>query len=551
MPTINFKGKSAVWNHHLSVPYQILDRDNKLSVRGKNEDENLIIEGDNLTALKSLLPKYQGKIKCIYIDPPYNTGNEGWIYNDNVNNPIIKSWIGEKVGVDDLTRHEKWLCMMTPRLKLLYELLSEDGLIFVSIDDNEFHNLRCLMNEIFTENNFIENFIWNNTSTPPSLSKKSRKNVEYIICYEKFNKDKTLQGRESENGDAPLINRGNKMVELIFPKNTISFRISDGKYGAGKYKSCELLNELFIEKGLNLSEVRLKGEFKWTQENLENEIKLGTQFIIKSDNFSIRYQRTDNDTGYITPDKYIDDIYLNKKAGIGTNEDARKEMIKLFGNSVFDYPKPVSLIHFFIRTITGKDDIILDSFAGSGTTAQAVLELNKDGRNRKFILVQLPEKIEKDTPAYKAGFRYVHEITQERVKRVIKRDKLDVGFSYFKLGAPIDADSILSGALPTYKEFAKYVYYLATGETMDNEKSIDEKSYLVGKNKGESIYLIYQKDKDKLKNMALTLNWAETTNKKDKGKKIIYAPACFLDEEYLEKFNMRFVSVPYNLFEKK
>jgi hypothetical protein len=180
------------------------------------------------------------------------------------------------------------------------------------------------------------------------------------------------------------------------------------------------------------------------------------------------------------------------------------------------------------------------------------LELNKeDNGNRKFILVQLPEKIEEDKPAYKAGFKYVHEITRERVKRVIERDKLEVGFSYMRLGPKIDADSILNGDLPTYNEFAKYVYYLATGKTMDNEESINEKNYFVGKINSETVYLIYEKDTEKLKKLAITLDWAEEVNKKDNGKKIVYAPACFLDEEYLERFNISFVSIPYNLFEKK
>jgi len=554
MATINFKGKNSVWNHHLSVPYQILEKDKKLSVNGKNEDENLIIEADNLIALKSLLPKYQGKIKCIYIDPPYNTGNENWVFNDKSNSPLIKNWIGKTVGADDLTRHDKWLCMMTPRLKLLYELLDENGLIFISIDDNELHHLKMLMNEIFVENNFVENFIWNNTSTPPSLSKKSRKNVEYVLCYEKNSKlrDLKLYGRESGNSDAPLINKGNNLVNLTFKKGIINFRIPDGNYKKGTHKACVVLNDFIVKTGVNDTEVKLKGEFKWTQKNLDDEIKSGTTFLVKSDKFAIRYERKKDNNGYITPDKYIDEIYLNKKAGVGTNEEAKKELNKLFGDNIFDYPKPVSLIHFLIRTITNKNDVILDSFAGSGTTAQAVLELNKkDKGDRKFILVQLPEKIEKDKPAYKAGFRYIHEITRERVKRVIKRDKIDVGFSYMKLGSQIDADSILTGKLPTYREFAKYVYYLATGKTMDNEKSINEKDYFVGKINGETVYLIYEKDKEKLKNLAITLEWAEKINRKNSGKKIVYAPACFLDEEYLEKFNIDFVSIPYNLFEKK
>ncbi len=183
MPSINFKGKNVIWNHHLSVPYQILEKDKKLSLKGENEDENLIIEGDNLIGLKSLLPQYQGRIKCIYIDPPYNIGNENWIYSDNVNSPLIKDWIGKTVGADDLTRHDKWLCMMTPRLKLLRELLCEDGVIFISIDDNELYNLKQLMNEIFGESNFIGNITVK--STPGGRQSGSSISLmgDYILIY--------------------------------------------------------------------------------------------------------------------------------------------------------------------------------------------------------------------------------------------------------------------------------------------------------------------------------------------------------------------------------
>lgn len=531
MPIINFKGKNAVWNHHLSVPYQVLDKDNKLSVKGKNEEENLIIEGDNLTALKSLLPKYQGKIKCIYIDPPYNIGNENWTYNDNVNSPLIKSWIGKSVGADDLTRHEKWLCMMTPRLKLLSELLSNDGIMFISIDDNEAHHLLMLMNEIFEEKKFIGTLV-RKTAKGGGNAKGIVSGHDYILVFKKSDesitllKDKSVQKKIiTKDGKDYILN--DDFIRKVFGKYNIEG--GDGERRClyeelGKYKGADFQKE--VDDKLKTGEYVLM-PYKDTKKHMVCRLEL------LDDASSTLYSVLD---GFLT-------------------EYGKKDIIALgFKENLFEYPKPVNLIKLLINSVSkfDKDATILDSFAGSGTTAQAVLELNKeDGGNRKFILVQLPEKIAKDTPAHKAGFRYVHEITQERVKRVIKRDKLNVGFSYFKLGAPIDADSILSGTLPTYKEFAKYVYYLATGETMDNEKSIDEKSYLVGKNKGESIYLIYQKDKNKLKNMALTLNWAETINKKDKGKKIVYAPACFLDEEYLEKFNMRFVSVPYNLFEKK
>jgi len=185
MATLDFKGKNIIWNHHLSVPYHTLDLDEKLSFNKDKADGNLIIEGDNLPALKSLLPQYTGKIKCIYIDPPYNTGEENWIYNDSVNSPLINEWIGKIVDKDDLTRHDKWLTMMTPRLKLLRELLSNDGVIFISIDDNEANNLKCLMNEIYEERNFVAQIIWSRKRGRDNSAKFFSKSHEYIIVYAK------------------------------------------------------------------------------------------------------------------------------------------------------------------------------------------------------------------------------------------------------------------------------------------------------------------------------------------------------------------------------
>src|SRR3989344_5765200 len=186
MASLHFKGKSAVWNHHLSVPYHTLEKDKDVSLKGNDDSENLIIEGDNLLALKALLPKYQGEVKCIYIDPPYNTGNEGWVYNDNVNNPLIKDWFGQVVGKEgeDFTRHDKWLCMMTPRLKLLRDLLSEDGVIFVSVDDNELYRLKNLMDEIFEEQNFLGNFIVNSTPNARDYGHVGKMH-EYCLFYSK------------------------------------------------------------------------------------------------------------------------------------------------------------------------------------------------------------------------------------------------------------------------------------------------------------------------------------------------------------------------------
>lgn len=539
MATLQFKGKSAVWNHHLSVPYQTLDPVAKMSLKGIDADENLIIEGDNLIALKSLLPKYQGRVKCIYIDPPYNTGNEGWAYNDNVNNPLIKEWIGATVGKEgeDLTRHDKWLCMMTPRIKLLRELMSDDGVIFVSIDDNEAHHLKCLMNEIFLERNFVTNFIWNHR-------KSSQNDIDfslshnYTLCYAKnrdnfklnpleIDEDKFSNPDNDPRGawvadpfDAPNI-RPNLAYPITNPNTSVEYLPPQGRHWrTTREKFLEALADNRIVWGKN---GKTKPQMKRFQ--TDAEVKGTNPFTIWSD--------------------------------VGTATEGTKELMDIFDDvKVFDTPKPVSFINKILRLSTDKNSIVLDSFAGSGTTAQAVLEMNKeDGGNRKFILVQIPEATPEDSAAYQAGYKSVQEITQARVKKVIERDSFDAGFTYYQLGKRIDAESILGGDLPTYEEFAKYVYYLATGKNFPEKSKVNEKKSLVGYNTlsvgNDAVFLIYEQDFEKLKGMALTLDIAKKMNEEHQGRKIVYAPACFLDEEHLEQYNITFVGIPFNLFERK
>lgn len=569
MPTLNFKGKNSIWNHHLSVPYQVLEKDEKQSLKGKNENDNLIIEADNLIALKSLLPKYQGKIKCIYIDPPYNTGHEGWIYNDKTNSPLIKEWLKKEVDKEDLTRHDKWLCMMTPRLKLLRELLSDDGLIFISIDDNEINHLTCLMNEIFNEDNFLAS-IARLTKRGGNKGDYNKPKKDYILCYFKDkdclqvqNFGKKLDLKDIKWEIEKYNNKNRKYIQGEIPyRAKLEVRKNQRYYIQAPDDSLLIPpGNVFPKEKKDASQVFPESSedkcWTWSRDRYLQEKEIN-RFIFKKSNQSpfldengkkakwTIYKKVFEDEKAIQKEVLID--FLDKfPNSLGT-----KSLEELNLGETFDNPKPPQMIDYLLSIASDEDSIILDSFAGSGTTAQAVMDLNKDvDGNRKFILVQLEENTKKNSPARKAGFKYIHELTKERVERVIKRNKLDIGFSYMKLGSQIDADSILSGQLPTYKEFAKYVYYLATGKTMENEKSIKEDNYFVGKNGKESIYLIYEKNLEKLKNLAITLDWAEKINKKDNGNKIIYAPACFLDEEYLEKFNISFVSIPYSLFEKK
>lgn len=361
-----------------------------------DQAENLLIEGDNLEVLKHLQATYAGKVDMIYIDPPYNTGQQ-FIYSDRGRT------------------HSDWLNMLYPRLVLARRLLRDDGVLFVSINDVEVHHLRCVLDEIFGEDNYIETFLWTRTNTAPSLSTKSRKTVEYILCYEKIRNARKYLGEKLENGDAPLLNRGNGISELIFPVDSIYFQIPDGIYKKGEYERVELLEDLIVVNGKNSSPCKLRGEFKWSQNKVHEELRLGTFFLVKSLRFAIRFQRMDSDK-YKSPTNE-----LNRYIGVGTNETATAELQDLGLSGVFDYPKPVSLIKYLARFSVGKDAIILDFFAGSGTTAEAVLRLNhEDGGSRRFICVQLDEPTDPQSVAFQAGFKTISAITIERIRRVIR-----------------------------------------------------------------------------------------------------------------------------------
>ena len=258
-------------------------RPDKESSKNWDDTENLYIEGDNLEVLKLLQKSYFGKVKMIYIDPPYNTGND-FVYKDNFKDNIdnYKKITNQTTRANPETNgryHTDWINMMYPRLKLARNLLTDDGAIFISISNEEYANLKKICDEIFGENNYIETFLWTKTSTPPSLSNKSRKTVEYIICYEKFINSNKYKGELLENGDAPLLNSGNKSIILKFPSNTIKFKIKDGLYKKGKYDKVELLNDIDVEQGENRQEVTIKGEFKWTQDTLNEELKKGSYLM--------------------------------------------------------------------------------------------------------------------------------------------------------------------------------------------------------------------------------------------------------------------------------
>ncbi|WP_298238397.1 site-specific DNA-methyltransferase [uncultured Algibacter sp.] len=437
--------------------------------------QNLYLEGDNLEVLKLLQKGYSGKVKMIYIDPPYNRGSD-LVYKDNYKDNL-KNYQEVTGQIDrdgnlmstntenDGRFHSKWLSMMYPRLRLARNLLSDDGVLFVSIGVEELSNLKSLINEIFGEDNFVEIFSWVKTSTPPALSTKSRKTNEYILCYERKNNSIKYNGEELDGGDQPLLNSGNSVRELIFPKEVVYFKedkFPDGLLKSGKNDRVELVHDIEISKGYSKKDFVLKGEFKWTQEFLNEEIEKGTKFVIKSEKLSIRFIR--NEEGYKRPTNFIKSKYsspiINKpNNGVGTNENASSALIELMQGDYFDYPKPVTLIKYLTNFVCKENDIVIDFFAGSSTTGESVLRYNLDNNTKlRYILIQLPEELNvengntlKEKEKIKKTIKFLEsinkpnniaEIGKERIRRAAtkiseehpeKAKELDLGFKVFKL----------------------------------------------------------------------------------------------------------------------
>ena len=362
------------------------DKDGENEVVRIEDTDNLIIKGNNLIALHSLKKRFAGKIKLIYIDPPYyfNSMKDADTFSYNSNFKL-----------------STWLVFMKNRLEIAKELLADEGVLLVSISEDGQAYLKVLMDDIFSQNDFVETFIWRNTDNADSLGNKSRSGVEYIHAYEK-NKNSSVRwiGKDAENGDAPLINKSNAIGTLKFNPGTIRFNIPDGYYPAGEKNSLKLENELIVENRKNKNVVYLTGRFKWGQEYLDNEVSKGSDFVIKTDKFSIRYQKAE--AGNVAPEKFIDDRYLSKIFGVGTNEDANSHLREL--NFNFSYSKPESLLAFFIRAITRENDIVLDFFMGSGTTQAVAHKMN-----RQYIGIEQMD--------------YIETVSVERLKKVIEGEQ--------------------------------------------------------------------------------------------------------------------------------
>ena len=527
MPTLEWIGKSKVINHHQDVPFRVLERKYSFDENGQhNEDngsENMIIRGDNLEALKALLPRYEGRVKCIYIDPPYNTGNEGWVYNDNVNDPKIKKWLGEVVGKEgeDLTRHDKWLCMMYPRLKLLQKLLAEDGVIFISIDEIEHRYLELVMDEIFGSANRIDTFVWQNNYGGGAKSNYVVHLHEYVLC---FAKNISTVGK----------------IELPPDENILKYyKYKDEKFDTrGPYRLQPLATTSMDDRP-NLRyplfyeghEVWPAKQWFWSKERaLEAQANDELVFSEKNGKWTVNYKQylngADGTQRKSKPYSIITGIYTQA----GTK--AIKEIMG--SGKAFDFPKPPELIMYFIQMITGEDDIVLDSFAGSGTTAHAVLNMNKaDGGHRKFILVEMMD--------------YADSITAERVKRVIrgygegKNAVAGAGgnFSFYDLGEPLLHGDVLNENVGVEK-IREYVYFTDTKASLP--ESHPDEPYFMGVHIGSAYYFYYEKQ------AVTTLNRKFLHTVKTKADSyVIYADLCTLSETELEKYHITFKKIPRDI----
>ena len=526
MPTLEWIGKNKVVNHHQEVPFRVLERQYSFDEQGQhtadNGSENMIIHGDNLEALKALLPQYEGKVKCIYIDPPYNTGNEGWCYNDNVSDPRIQKWLGEVVGKEgeDLTRHDKWLCMMYPRLMLLQKLLAEDGVIFISIDDTEQSFLRLICDEIFGINNFLANIAWEKRYTRSNNAKLFYSLKDSILCYRKSNELSVLKEARTAKADSNYANPDNDPRGEWMTASYVN--------PATKEARPNLSYEIHSPDGRTIVHPTHAWKYSY-EEHLrhikENRLWWGNDGTAKFPRLKLYKSEM--------PGMVPVDLWNYKDTG--TTDDGGNTIKSIFGKLVFDTPKPVTLIERMIKMFSDDQLIVLDSFAGSGTTAHAVLNMNKaDGGHRKFILVEMGD--------------YADTITAERVKRVIhgygegKNAMEGTGgrFSYYELGEPLLLPSGNLNEKVGTEKIRDYIWYTETKKPLPDHKNSNP--YFLGENNSTAYYFFYEPQKV----CVLNYDFVATIPEKAEGY-IIYADRCTLSEQELQQLGITFKKIPRDI----
>jgi DNA modification methylase len=524
MPTLNWIGKEAVVNHHREVPYHLLRCDEKLSI-GDAGSGNLLVQGDNLLALKALLPYYAGQVKCIYIDPPYNTGNEGWAYNDNVNSPEIKKWLGKVVGGEDedLSRHDKWLCMMYPRLALLREFLTGDGVLLVSLDDTELSHLRLILDEILGKANFMGSFVWNTRNTDNRVKTNLSPDHEYILAYTR-SRDTSILGRKIERDYKNPDNdpRGPYVTDPLTGKATTSERPNLHAYSM-KQPGTENVWEPDPAKGWITDE---KGYKRLLDDNRI-------------------WWPPNPKTGKPRKKRFLSETRERMPASSFWSEfraqSGAKEVGDMLGERVFAFPKPLGVVQKVVDHCAPPDCLILDSFAGTGTTAHAVLAQNmEDGGKRRFILIEMEENIARD-------------VTAPRIRRAIEGygggKPLGSGFRYCKLSHPIfDADGQIHEEV-RFADLAAHVFFTETGEPIPKRPSGKQPGALLGVCNGTAVYLLYNGvlgDKRPDGGNVLTSKVLGNLPAHE-GPKVVYGEGCRLGIARLNRAGVTFKQVPYEI----
>lgn len=554
MPTLTWVGKDKVVNHHHDVPFKVLQQQSRFDAPDSspaNSTDNRIIHGDNLEALKSLLPEFEGKVNCIYIDPPYNTGNEGWAYNDAVNDPKIRKWLGQVVGKEgeDLSRHDKWLCMMYPRLKLLHRLLAKDGCVFISIGDAEQANLRLLCDEIFGQNKRLTTFIWRTDGNFDNQA-KIKNCHEYILMYakspENFLHPNVVDPSIGENSKLnnpfirnTIVKNGHKNpiseVELLagfpadFENGTIPARTN--QYPHYDYDSVikdgKLVNNVVAKTG-------------WSSKSLLMDfIEKGFEPVLDTKGQKTRFVITSTGAIESIKERGNPSHVISVISGVGSTQSQSVELANM--GFQFSFPKPTELINYLISMHSNKSSIILDSFAGSGTTAHAVLKLNaQDGGKRRFILIEMED--------------YADTITAERIRRVMSgygEDNKQVpglggGFDYYTIGEPIFYPDDTLNETVGIEVIRNYVAY---SEGIPGEDQTPKANaytpYLMGLNSDTAWIFYYEPnqatclDLDFLDSLKFGAAKPETA--------IIYADKCLLTKEFMTKYGIIFKKIPRDI----
>ncbi|WP_297781705.1 site-specific DNA-methyltransferase [uncultured Roseovarius sp.] len=592
MTELVFKGKEFVWNHHLAVPFRPLEMHPDKGIGAPRLDGNLIIQGDNLHALKALMPLYAGKVDCIFIDPPYNTGNEGWAYNDNVNAPMIKEWLAANpIGIEDGLRHDKWCAMMWPRLRLLWELLAENGSLWVTIDDNEDHLLRQLLDEVFGRDGYITEIAWRHSDSSSNNVTQFSQDFNTIFVYSK--------------------NPFWVPNFLDSPEKRSHYKNPDNDPKGAWYDGADIQNPAirptlqFDYPGPNGNLIKHPPNgWRWSRETMAEKFATGELRYSEDGNRIIR--RT-----YLVDQKGLppSSLWANVE-DTGHTRRAKVTLKQIFGDDyasdLFATPKPVQVIRKVLDLATDQNSMILDSFAGSGTTAHAVLEANKrDGGNRRFILVEMEDYADRLTAErvrrVMNGYAFtgtqrtellrenltwsklqkadrlteqvekienLHGHEFDRIKKEVKDGELIVTgekrvedraeglggqFTYCTLGDPVDLDAILTGQdLPAFAALAGVLFHMATSQPLDPAQMDEARAY-VGHAGGTHVWLIYRPDLDWLKSpeAALTLSFArQLSEAQPDARHLVFAPARYVSQKMLdaEGLAVEFVPLPFALY---